>query len=341
MTDILKITVENQDVNLPVTRKTLGDFISGLLGQPQTLEKKDEVAFTVDHAWLIHIVSLITQRVAQQNLAEPLTFEATIDYRGGLTRKVSTFPAFEHFSETQNVVCIGVKLDISLLIQFPGKNHAEKQQITVTLKTNEREKSIVDNLFAKNIITGQMNLEIRHTERTWADDMLNLISKEFELVQTHENKIKKFLRKIYVPITGALFPIFILAGTMISTFRSKMNNSIVDQIDNLSNIAQSNPDITNKKLNALLLFAKSQIDNQRFGFIPPLIASIGVGTFVVIIGSTLAAPIPSFILLSRASEKNKSDVEKKLNRNLLLTIGSAIVTVALAIVANYIYDKLK
>ncbi|MCA7883263.1 hypothetical protein LGM58_08690 [Burkholderia contaminans] len=341
MTDILKITVENQDVNLPITKKTLGDFISGLLGQPQTLEKKDEVAFTVDHAWLIHIVSLITQRVAQQNLAEPLTFEATIDYRGGLTRKVSTFPAFEHFSETQNVVCIGVKLDISLLVQFPGKNHAEKQQITITLKTNEREKSIVENLFSKNLVAGHMNLEIRHTERTWADDMLNLISKEFESVQTHENKIKKSLRKIYVPITGALFPIFIIFGMMISTFHSNMKSSIIEKIDSLSKIPQPNPEIINKKLDTLLLFAKSQIDNQRFGFIAPLIASVGVGTFVIMVGSLLSAPTPSFILLSRASEKNKLDVEKRLSRNLLFTIGSAIATVALAIFANYIYDKLK
>lgn len=342
MTDILKITVENQDVSLPVAKKSLGDFISGLLGQPQTLEKKTESAFSIDHTWLIHLVSLITQRVTQQNLAEPLTFEATIDYRGGLTRKVSTFQAFEHFSETQNAVCVGVKLDISLLIQFPGKNSPERQQVIITFKTNEKNVSLIENLFSRNLSIGQCDLEIRHTERTWADDILNLLSKEFELIQTPENRIKKFLRKIFLPFAGALFPIFFAAGMLFSTWRnSGTNDRIVKNVDDLIKIKMTSPDLLNEKLNTLLLYTKSQIDGQGSALFFTLFTSIGIGVLVMLLGATLAHPAPSFIVISKASEKNKIETEKKLNRRLIAVIGSMILTIMLSLIANYVYDKMK
>ncbi|OYD78331.1 UNVERIFIED_ORG: hypothetical protein BDU10_3464 [Burkholderia sp. CF145] len=343
MTDILRITVENQDVSLPVARKSLGDFISGLLGQPQTLEKKAESAFSIDHTWLIHLISLITQRVAQQNLAEPLTFEATISYRGGFSRKVSTFPAFEHFSETQNVVCVGVKLDISLLIQFPGKDSPEKQQVTISFKTNEKETSLLENLFSKTLPIGQCDIEIRHTERTWADDILNLVNKELELVQTPEASVKKFLRRIFLPFAGALFPMFVMGGMVLNSSRnSGTEEKIIKRIGSLLNAKSTSPELLNEKLDTLLMHAQSQIESQGSGrFVVALLISVGIGAFVMLLGAAIAQPAPSFILISKASEKNKIETEKKMNRRLLSVFGSLVLTVVLGLAVNYIYDKLK
>ncbi|MGV2289867.1 hypothetical protein AAHK20_14235 [Trinickia sp. YCB016] len=341
MTDILKISVENQDINLQATKKSLGDFISGLLGQPQTLEKKTESAFSIDHAWLIHLTSLITQRVAQQNVAEPLTFEATIDYRGGLTRKISTLKSFEHFSETQNVVCVSVKLDISLLIQFPGKNSPEKQQVTIVFKTNENKLSFIESFFTKMPI-GELNLEIRHTERTWGDDILNLLAKEFELVQTAENKIKKTLRSIFLPFTSLLFPLCFAISMFISNWRTSSPDSIIlKKAAALMSSKAVSPDILNEKLNMLLMHAESQIDDQRFGFLSSFLISLGIGAFVAFLGINIAQPAPSFILISKASEKNKVEVEKKLNRRMIGILGSMVLTLILGLAANYLYDKLK
>ena len=117
----------NGQIALPVPPEQLGKFISSLLGQPQTLEREISGPFDIDQAWVTHLCAMIFQRVNQQNLAEPLTFEATITYRDNVKRKIQTFPAFEHFSESKKLVSTGIKISIAFLIKFPNKETPEKQ----------------------------------------------------------------------------------------------------------------------------------------------------------------------------------------------------------------------
>lgn len=54
MTEVVNLDVAESSVALAVDKKKLGEFISGLLGQPQTLERKFDNSFSADHHWFIH-----------------------------------------------------------------------------------------------------------------------------------------------------------------------------------------------------------------------------------------------------------------------------------------------
>ena len=169
-----------------------------------------------------------------------------------------------------------------------------------------------------------------------------MLNKELELVQTAENKIKKAARKIFLPFAGALFPIFVTFGMLLSTWRnSEANDKIVTNVVQLTNDKTATPEVLNKKLDILLTYAKSQIENQGSGFALTLLTSVGLGVFVMLLGGALAQPAPSFIVISKASEKNKIEVERKINRRLYGVFGSMILTVVLGLIVNYVYDKMK
>jgi hypothetical protein len=341
MSEVLKIEVAEQSVSVPIDKKVLGQFISGLLGQPQTVERSFKAAFSIDHAWLIHLCSLIFQRVNQQNAPEPLAFEATVLYRDGLSRKVSSYQAFEHFSETQNAVCVGVKIDISLLIQFPGKEIPERQELIFYFSTELKDTTFLETMFGGGLGIGETAVVIRHTERTWADDILNLISKELESIQVHDNSLKKFLRKSFLPFASLLFPISMLITMSIQTW---MNSGTRKQLEaHIASLLASH-DVSlqglHEKANALLQSA-NYVNNEKSGFPLAFLMSIAVPVIVLLLGMALAQPSPSFLLMSKASQKHKTDTEAKQKRKLLVLIGSMVLTIALGVASSFLYDRMK
>ncbi len=342
MSGNMNIQLVDQDINLPVDKKILGNFISGLLGQPQTLERQFETPFSADHDWLIHLCSMILQRVAQQNSPEPLSFETSIYYRDGLTRRLTGFDTFKHFTETQQIVCVGIKFDISLLIQFPGKDAPEKQQLILFLITNDEEWSITDSLFSGRRRVGLFDIEIRHTERTWADDLLNLIVKEFESIHSPESAIKKKLRRAFLPFATLLFPLSALGGLALETWsRSSKKDVLNEAISNLLDHNELTLPVLNDKLNTLLQIAALNMDRAGWSSFLFFFAPLATGIIVALVGAVLAQPTPSFILVTKASENHKKAVEARQSRRMILLFGSMILTIILGVSGNYLYDLIK
>lgn len=342
MSEVIKIEVADQSVSVPIDKKTLGQFISGLLGQPQSLSKEIEAPFVIDQSWLVHLCSLVLQRISQQNAPEPISFIVEIGYIGGLSRQISSLNAFEHFSETQNAICESVKIKISLLIHFPGKETPEKQEITVAFKAKMRTQSALEAIFGKSISAGEMSIEIRHTERTWADDLLNLITKEFESVQAEETRLKKFLRKFFLPFSSLLFPLSFLIGSVVLPITTKgSTDTITKNINNLISSKEVGDKVFNAKLNALLEAENFTLNKAAPNIELSYIAYFVTAIMILIIGVILSQPAPSFILVSKASERNKKQVEERQKKKLIIAGASMVGSLILGIAGNYIYDHLK
>jgi hypothetical protein len=341
MDDSLRISLADNKVSVPVDKKALGEFISGLLGQPQSLERVIDSAFSVNHSWLVHLCSLILQRMNQQNAPEPLAFVADIGYEGGVRRKVTSFPAFEHFSETQNIISKSVKINIAVLIQFPGKIAPERQEIVIDFDVQDSRASIMESLIIKQSAAGKIRVEIRHTERTWADDVLRLITDELENIQVKESRLKKRLRNAIFPFATFVFPITMIAAMSFDLFlgRNKGNTNsqsaqllIADKGETLS--------VFNAKLNLLLTQLIDGNETKR-GF-PIVIGSTVLIAIVLFLGGALLArPMPSFVVLSRAAEKHEADTMRRLKNKTWLLLLSMCGSVVLGVVGNYIYDKMK
>lgn len=341
MSEVVNIGVADSTVALPVDKKTLGEFISGLLGQPQTLERKFENSFSADHQWFLHFFSLVLQRIQQQNAPEPLAFEATIQYRDKLERKVTTWQAFQHFSETQNIVSIGAKFHLALLIQFPAKQIPERQELIISFDARDNKQSFVESLVGREPTVGSIAVEIRHTERTWADDILRLIETELNAIQVPEGRLKKQLRKLFFPLVSLLFPLMMFASVLYAEWskrgaRASTNEKILAVVNN------DKPDLQNLHAKVDLLLAEATRSNQgKFGDETILIYSLLFAALVFFAGVFLARPNPSFVVLSPAAVKNRTETLERLKRKNLWLLISMIASVALGVIGNFVYDHIK
>ena len=75
---------EEINISLPVKKKDLGRFISGLLGQQQTIERDIDIKFNIDHSWLVNLHDLISQRIHQQADAHLTDFTSVIYFEKGI-----------------------------------------------------------------------------------------------------------------------------------------------------------------------------------------------------------------------------------------------------------------
>lgn len=345
MTEIIRIEVASQVVSVPIDKKTLGDFISGLLGQPQTLERVFDSAFSIDHSWLLHLCSLILQRLTQQNAPEPLSFEATINYREGYVRKISSYPAFEHFSETQNIVCVSLRINMFFLIQFPSKAVPERQELILEFKAKETSSSLMESFFNRAQESGKFRIEIRHTERTWADDILHLVSKEFEGVQTKDGDLKNWMRKAFIPYSILLFPVSMMAAIILDLWgKSETKAFWRTRIESLVSGSNSDLQALHQKVDILLGKEREGASGSfggLFGYDALFAIAMAVAGAVVILAIALARPSPSFIVMSKATENYRNATLVKLKRRNLLLLGSMVLSVVLGVLGNYIYDKIK
>jgi hypothetical protein len=342
MTGIVNLDATESSVALPVTKKNLGEFISGLLGQPQSLERRFVGSFSADHQWFIHFFSLIFQRIKQQNAPEPLAFEATIKYRDELQRKVTTWQAFKHFSETQNVVSEGVKFNISLLIQFPTKQIPEKQELIIEFNSRGDEGVFFPPFFpSTRIASGNILVEIRHTERTWADDMLRLIETEISHIQTKESSLKSKLRKMFFPFYMFAMPFIAVASAVYQEWSehryAKYAKSSIESAINNKELSTENLHLKTNMLLSEILKKSDSKENMAIFFVYFMIV-----TAIIFIGSIfLARPTPSFVLLSQASFAEKNKALEKLKKNNVVLIASIIFSIFIGVCGNYAYEIIK
>lgn len=339
MNDVVTIEVPNKNITVPVDKKTLGDFISGLLGQPQTLQRVTETAFCVDHQQLINLCKLIHTRINQQNAPEILTFNAVVIYRDGITREVTSFPAFEHFAETQNLVSTEVAITMAFLIQFPGKGVPERQELLIYFDTREPRRRAAGIVMGRPAEIGHIVVEIRHTERTWADDMARLIDDEIKNTQAAEGRLKRWMRNAIFPVFAFVFPAVMFGGILIEswlnrslqlTLKDKANSILSSEVADLESL-HTKVDVV---VNSLVL-------NQRAWKDMLFASSVLLGVVFLAVSIYLAKPNPSFVLMSKAAYENKKKVLEKMKKKNIFLILSMLLSVILGVVGNFIYDGIK
>lgn len=341
MPEIVNIEVGETEVALPVDKKKLGEFISGLLGQPQSLERKFEEPFSADHIWFVNFFTLVFQRIQQQNAPEPLAFEASIRYRDKVERKITSWQAFQHFAETQNIISVGVKFHVALLIQFPNKHVPERQEIIIDFNSNESRQSFTESLIGRDPIVGRITVEIRHTERTWADDIWRVVETELANIQVIENSLKKRLRKLIFPIVSLSFPFMMLASLLYTEWakrgaRESLRTKILATLD----AGKLDMQTLHNKIDVLMTNAVSSADS-KFGDETVMMYSIMVSALLFFSGIFLARPNPSFVVLSKAAETNRKDTLERLKRKNFWLLVSLIGSIALGVIGNFVYDKIK
>lgn len=348
---IVRIENGDKEISLPFNTEHLGDFISGLLGQPQSIEKVFTTPFIARNEYFIHLIALIQQRLEQQNVHEFVSFQAMIGYKDKTRRKFTSIESFVSYSESLNLISTEVNFKFGILVHFPKKDIPEKQEIDIDFSTTENElhgypRSIINLALGRKKVSGVILVEVNHTERTWADEILKLVENSLDDIIIKEPTSKKFIRSILAPISAdnIFFAIFLLIpvfSLMTLQAKTKDNNSMSEYLAVLKN---NSTDIQtlHQKLDIVSTNLLTRNTDATNSMSQSLIIYIGflvlLGILIYIISLFIKTP-DSFIVLTKATTQYKKEISKKYKSK--LWIASVFGTVLLGIIINYIFSFLQ
>ena len=339
---VIRDESEGKSVNLPVDREQLGAFISGLLGQQQSIEREVYGTFDVDHNWMIHVNSLINQRITQQNPATLTSFNAVIFYENHLKRTLNSIEAFEHFSETKNIISTGVKLTWTYLVNFPSKSIPEKQEIFLYLSSKAPASSAPSDPIRRMISPrhklGVISYGINHTERTWADDIEYLLRQEIDLVVGSQSRTQYLLSIIFGLSSLLFFAGGILIPDMVNDIvQSKQISDLYQNYKDVMTLKASSFDDVGLKLDLALKTLNPSNSIAKVSFFYKIIMAIaGLGMSIWCIDISEREE-PCFVVMSRATEEYRKKKIAKRKRSWLINISSFFLSVVAGVIGNYIY----
>jgi len=338
---VTKTDAGHRTITIPVEEGDLGAFISGLLGQPQSIQRELSGSFDIDHAWLMNIHHLIQQRIQQQHNASFVDFSAVIFFQDGLSRKLTSIESFQSYTEPKPLVSNGVKLKWTYLIQFPGKNIPERQEISLFVSEKipkDFEKIfplfLTRRRFSKSVIVYQID----HTERTWGDDMENLLREHIKNCFTSRSTSMEWLQLI-APLVGILFFFLCLFGPL--AVRSFIDDSIsgqaIEQLRNIPELANSPIEEIKEKVNFLISIQDPILKKGRHEVLH-FVLSVILGS-IIAMSSIFVSDVdePSFVVVTDAAIKNRNKVLQKNRRTFTIAITSFLVGLATSVIGNYIY----
>ncbi|MCK9423699.1 MAG: hypothetical protein M0Q38_13985 [Bacteroidales bacterium] len=325
-------------LTLPFDEDQFRDFITGLLGKPQTITKRISGDFEIHLKDLQNFHDLLTQRIIQQNNGKLVQLKTKIYYSDDSSVLLSSYEELLTYNEVKPVISVAVRMTWIYLIQFADKRVPEKQEIELMIVSTSQRNIIEDEdipfAFSDD---GEFRISIQHTARSWGSDIEGLLTNQINSLIKQKSRIKEFLRKHSVKIgliIGSLFMIGALIGTYITyqnfdkteivriqTFLQKPTLTIDDKIDFLIKYSASNlKDYFSIKIIIFFIFS--------------LIVSIVLGVWVESLADN---KMRSYLVLTREALKLRDKLEDKRKKKTLMFCLSILISIASSVIANYIF----
>lgn len=330
-------------ISLPCEPENFSDFISGLLGKPQTISKAYTGSFEIGHNDIESVYNLVCQRVSQQNHANLIQFTIRLVFDDNSTVLLNSLEDFKSYTEVRPLIATQSHLSWSFLVKFQDREHPEKQEIEMSFVTkgaggiaifDSEDSPIIP--ISRLIGGGHISFRVSHTARTWGADIESLLSGHIKHILLPESKVREFTRKHSGKIAMGLATTFFVCS-IIACFYSAGKIS-QEQIE-LLNPLISDPAQINQKLNMLLeLMASGFWGKFFFSVFVFTIFSLFSAIFLGVWAETSAdTKQPSYILLTKKSKQHKEKADKKYSNKWVSFILSIVVGVATGVVANIIF----
>lgn len=331
-------------ISLPCEPENFHEFISGLLGKPQTISKGYVGSFEISHKDIEDVYNLVSQRVHQQNQASLIQFTIRLVFDDNSTVLLNSLDDFHNYTEVRPLIVTQAHLSWSFLLKFQDRDHPEKQEIDMSFIIREGGHLAVFDSEDSPIIPmsriigggGRIYFRVFHTARTWGADIESLLSGHIKHILLPENKCRAFVRNYSGKISLALALIFFI-GSIIACFYSagKIGQEQIELLKPVIDDA-SNLDL---KLNKLLeLMATGFWGKFFFSVFVFTIFSFFTAIFLGVWAETSAdTRQPSYILLTKKSEQHKVKADTKYERKWISFLSSIVVGITTGVLANIIF----
>jgi hypothetical protein len=189
-------TPESVQVSLPCSQDQFAEFLIGLLGRPKNIEQNFSFPYVLKIRDISHIDSLIRQRVNQNDTARIVEFSCVINYTDDTNVTVHSLSELQNYNEPRNVATRSFNISWSVLIKFPNHRFHESQNINIKFMVPTLDQ-YHNRKYSRSIYEdpGFIRLSIDHTERTWGNDIHNILSTAISNLELREDRYTKFLKK--------------------------------------------------------------------------------------------------------------------------------------------------
>ncbi|MCD6437282.1 MAG: hypothetical protein J7L56_03325 [Halomonas sp.] len=331
-------------IMLPCAPEDFGEFVSGLLGKPQTIEKGFSGFFDLSRTDVVNTFHLVDQRIRQQNEASLVQFTVRIIYEDNSSVLLSSLDELSHYSEVKPLVSTGIVLSWSYLIKFRNKKVPEKQDIDLSFISDmRRRRGIVIGIeeFSELGMPGIM-LRVKHTDRTWGVDIESLLSGHVESLLRAESRKARFVRRHSGRISllvGSFFFLSAIGGAFWASLR--FVRSQTENLQAVRSATKGSPQYFQTQIDLLLDILVSGVWTRftfaTLGFLVlALVASIFLAVWVE--SSANKAPF-SFVTLSRKAEERRDNLLGQQKRDWLIFCASIFTSIAAGVVSNLLFVR--
>ncbi len=171
-------------VKLPVTPDDFAGFIRGILGKGDELSTvyREPVVLTCD--LVSNIRDALLYRVKSQNDSDLVSETLTISFESGKRYSLTYFDDFKSFTPIGSDEAISLVYSVEFLILFPNREHRSKETVEITFSKLQADEKIVllgsNSEGSRHFTQTQAktaDILCRYSERTWAEDVTQLITK--------------------------------------------------------------------------------------------------------------------------------------------------------------------
>lgn len=333
--------VKARQVQLYCSAEDFGDFISSLLGKPQSISKVFRGSFEINQEHIQDLHLLLIQRISQQNKAKLIQFTAKIIFNDNSSVLLNSIDEFISYREVRAVSSEQLHLSWSFLVEFQDKKTPEKQEIDISFIASGGPMPIIDedmpvSFLLNKLKNGVIHFSIRHTARTWGADIEALLSGHIKNILDQPNKFRDFIWRQSSKISLAVAALYFIVSLFVSFWTAsciwQSQHSII------SNIIGKNSNI-NQKVDFILNTISSGVwAKYYFSVIVFLIISIVIAIVLAIwVEDAADTNKPSFVVLTEQSKKNKEKLMKKYQISFISFIFSIITSICTSFLANILF----
>lgn len=334
-------------VLLPCAPDQFRDFIAGLLGKPQTIERSVRGPFTVTKNDIENLHHLIEQRVSSQNESTLIQFTCRIVYDDESSVLLNSFSDFVAYKEVKPLISCSAHPSWTYLIKFQNKLVLEKQQIDISFGANRSRESIALPLnamasprFRVSRRYGGIFVRISHTDRTWGTDIEALLIGQLQTLVHVDSKLRQFVRK-YSGTIGFGMAVALLASLLYTAWRiyTYLKEATTTEVRALIKNQVASPEQIAKLARTILQYS---IDNPMdkvtgVGAVFVMLSLIGATVFGATLSTYAESFKPSFVVLTAKAEERRNLELGKDQNNWSKFIMSMFGGLVLSVLGNYLF----
>lgn len=263
MNNINKFEKETSVVlSLPET--TFADMIINFLGNKEKINYDKNTYFIVELNNLTQFYYLLDAKIQKEQFTHVNYFSVIINYDDSTSREINTIESLATYHETRNVIPVSISMTWNIVLKFPNSSTVENQKVKLLF-------SITD-----EVIDGNINLTIQHTNPAWGVEVLNLFMGNIKKISIHANKnigiidnilrdkhrfILRLMIRVLILLLIMLVPLFILLPKNLAPVYNEEKINLVNEIYNLSYKNTINDNELFLTINSINNFPANQLSN--------------------------------------------------------------------------------